>query len=145
MEDFVITEGDQVLFLPAFGAAVVVVRPGVMQASSKMTVNGKKVCVRGDEKQLSVPGCMYTAGPFSIPGVGTLQISALGPDQLSKKTQLAGKPLVLKGNNLVAKLVVQSPAQQPPVPPATSPVPDQTPEYAGVGRFITTNTKLKAA
>ncbi len=142
MEDFVILHGDQVTFMPAFGAAVVVVRPGVMQGSGKMTLTGKKVCLEGDEKQLSVPGCLYTAGPFSIPGVGTIQISALSPNQLSKKTKLGGKALVLKGANLVAKLLVQTPAQQP-APPGP-PVPDPVPQYAGVGSFITTNVKLKA-
>ncbi|MDO7854085.1 hypothetical protein [Hymenobacter convexus] len=142
MEDFVIVHGDQVTFLPAFGPAVVVVRPGVMQGSGKMTLKGKKVCIEGDEKQLSVPGCMYTAGPFSIPGVGTIQISALGPGQLSQKTKLGGKALVLKGTNLVAKLMVQTPAQQP-APPGP-PVPDPAPQYAGSGSFITTNATLKA-
>ena len=145
MEDSVILHGDQVTFLPAFGAAIVVVRPGAMEGSGKMTVNGKKVCVRGDEKQLSIPNCMYTAGSFVTPGMGTLQISALGPDQLSKKTQLDGKPLVLKGSNLVAKFVVKTPAQQPPAPPAIpNPVSDPMPEYPGSGSFITTNTRLKA-
>lgn len=142
MEDFVILHGDQVTFMPAFGAAMVVVRPGVMQGSGKMTLTGKKVCLEGDEKQLSVPGCLYTAGPFSIPGVGTIQISALSPTQLSKKTKLGGKALILKGANLVAKLLVQTPAQQPT--PTGSPVPDLVPQYAGMGSFITTNVKLKA-
>lgn len=140
MSDFVLLEGDKANFNPPFGAAVVVVRPGDLQGSGKATLKGKKVCIDGDEKKVSVPGCTYITPQYSIAGVGTLKIAALGGDQKAKKTNSAGKPVLLKGSTFTAKFEVQSPAKMPP-PVST---PDATPQYSGTGTFITTNTKWKA-
>src|SRR5690349_3664897 len=85
MSDYVILDGDQAVFIPAFGAAVVVVRPGRMIASGMTALMGKKICVKGDEAKLIVPGCTYITPVYSIPGVGTLKINALGGNQTSKK------------------------------------------------------------
>ena len=141
MADFILIDGDQVVFMPAFGPAMVVVQPGNIPGSGPSTFQGKKVCVDGDEKQVSVPGCMYTAGAFSIPGTGTLKIAALAGDQKAQKTQTGGKKVLLKGKQFTAKFEVQTPAQQPS---ASGPVPDPSPEYGnGQGMFMTTNTKYK--
>lgn len=142
MPDYVIMEGDMAIFIPAFGAAIVVVRPGIMQASGKSTATGKKICVEGDEGKLMVPGCMYMSGPYVIPGVGTLKIDSLGPDQTSKKTKSGSKAIIVKGSTFDAKFEVQAPAQQPT--PA-GPVPDATPQYSGKGNFQTTNVKWKVS
>jgi hypothetical protein len=139
MGDFILIDGDKANFIPAFGIATVVVRPGDLQGSGPATIGGKKICVEGDESKVSVPGCMYTAGPFSIPGTGTLKIDSLGGDQTAKKTKTGGKAVLLKGTMFTAKFEVQSPAQQPSAP---SPVPDGTPSYTGQGTFITTNLKV---
>jgi hypothetical protein len=117
MADFILLDGDKVIFLPAFGAATVIVQPGNLAGSGKGTVGGKKLCVEGDEKDVSVPGCSYIAGPYSIPGTGTLKIDALGGNQKAKKTACEGKKVLLKGSMFTAKFEVQSPAQQPPPPP----------------------------
>ena len=142
MADFILTEGDKASFIPAFGMATVVVKPGDMKGSGPATIGGKKMCVEGDESKVSVPGCMYTAGPYSIPGNGTLKIDSLAGDQKAKKTQTGGKPVLLKGGNFKAKFEVQSPAQQPT---PTGPVPDSTPSYSGQGKFMPANTKCKGA
>jgi hypothetical protein len=84
---------------------------------------------------------MYMSGPFSIPGVGTLKIASLAPNQKTMKTKHKGKPIIIKGAMFVAKFEVQSPAQQPT---AAGPVPDPMPMYSGQGSFITTNFKSKA-
>ena len=145
MADSIIIDGDQALFLPAFGAAVVVVQPGQMKASGATTKGGKKICVEGDEKDLSVPGCMYMTPQSSIPGTGTLKIEALAGDQKTTKTKSNGKAIVLKGNQFDAKFEVQSPAQDPsPVASGGSPIPDSTASYSGKGMFMTTNVKFKA-
>lgn len=141
MPDFVLQQGDLANFQPAFGPAVVVVRPGQMPASGPATLNGKKICVDGDEKQLSVPGCMYTAGAFITPGVGTLKIAGLAPNQKAVKVKLKGKAVLLKGAQFIAKFEVQTPAQQPT---PTGPVPDPLKTYPGQGSFATTNLKTKA-
>ena len=141
MSDFILMEGDKANFLPTFGAAIVVVQPGDLEGSGPATINGKKICVDGDEKNVSVLGCTYMTPQYSIPGTGTLKIDALASDQLAKKTNTGGKAVMLKGKQFTAKFEVQSPAQQPQ-PPAP-PVPDGSPEYSGNGMFITTNTKFR--
>jgi len=139
MADFILMEGDTVMFIPAFSPAVVVVQPGKLQGSGPATIGGKKICVDGDESKVAVAGCTYITPQYSIPGTGTLKISALAANQKAKKTQTGGKIVLLKGGNFTAKFEVQSPAQQPT--PA-GPVPDATPQYSGNGMFITTNMKF---
>ena len=142
MPDFILVDGDMANFLPNFGAAVVVVRPGTLQGSGPATFNGKKVCVDGDESKVSVPGCTYMTPQYSIPGTGTLKIAALAGNQKAKKTNTGGKPVLLKGGTFTAKFEVQSPAKQPP-PGTSPPIPDATPQYSGSGMFITTNIKFQ--
>lgn len=140
MSDFILVDGDTVMFLPAFGAAIVAVKPGKLKASGTAKLSGKKICLAGDEKQVEVQGCSYIAGGFVIPGTGTLKIAALAANQTTKKTKNS-KPIMLKGAMFTAKFEVQSPAKQPAVP---SPVPDPAPMYSGQGNFVTTNAKWKA-
>jgi len=142
MGDFILVDNDVVNFLPAFGAAMVVVRPGNLTGSGPATLNGKKLCVDGDEKQVEVPGCMYMAPPHTIPGTGTLKIAALASNQKASKTNTGGKAVLLKGSQFDAKFEVQSPAQQPPPGPG-SPIPDPMSQYMGKGMFITTNVKFQ--
>jgi hypothetical protein len=142
VSDFILIDSDTVNFQPNFGAAIVVVRPGIFQGSGPATVNGKKICVDGDEKDVSVPGCTYTTPQYSIPGTGTLKIAALAENQKAGKTQTGGKMVLLKGGNFTAKFEVQNPAKQPQAP---APIPDATPEYSGNGTFITTNLKFKGS
>ena len=137
MSDFILIDGDQAIFNPSFGLATVVVRPGNLKASGKSTLIGKKVCIDGDENNVSVPSCIYTTPVYSIPGTGTLKISALGGEQKAKKTNSGGKAVLLKGSTFTAKFEVQNPAKQPP--PASTP--DATPQYSGTGTFRTNNTK----
>ncbi|HRD88280.1 MAG TPA: hypothetical protein PK752_08460 [Accumulibacter sp.] len=141
MSDSILIEGDQVIFLPAFSPAIVVVQPGKLEGSGPATIGGKKICVDGDESKVSVAGCTYMTPQYSIPGTGTLKISALAGDQKAKKTQTGGKPVLLKGGNFTAKFEVQSPAQQPPPGPG-APVPDAASDYSGKGMFVTTNSKF---
>ncbi len=142
MPDFILIDSDKVNFLPAFGAAIVVVQPGTLKGSGPATLNGKKLCVDGDEKKVSVPSCTYMTPQYSIPGTGTLKIAALAGNQKATKTKTGGKAVLLKGNNFTAKFEVQSPAKQPPPGPG-SPIPDATPQYSGNGMFITTNLKFQ--
>ena len=142
MSDKILIDGDLANFMPTFGAAIVVVQPGQMKASGKATINGKKICVDGDEAQLQVPGCQYMTPQYSIPGVGTLKIDRLAPDQKAQHSMTGGKPVLLKGGNFTAKFEVQSPAQQP-APPGP-PVPDASPSYTGQGSFVPVNQTVSA-
>lgn len=143
MGDYVLVDGDLALFGPAFGVATVLVLPGRLSGSGPLRVTGKRACVDGDEGSVSVPGCMYTAPPYVIPGSGTLAISALAGDQLAPTSRTGGVKLMVKGSQFTAKFSVQSPAMQPPPGPG-SPIPDASPEYSGSGSFQTTNLTVKA-
>ena len=144
MLDSILIEGDIAQFMPNFGAAIVVVQPGNLKGSGPATIKGKKICVDGDEKQVSVPGCTYMTPQHCIPGVGTLEIAALASDQKATKTKTGGKVMLLKGSKFTAKFSVQTPAQQPPPGPG-GPIPDSTPQYSGNGMFITTNVLIKGS
>lgn len=141
MGDFILIDGDKANFIPAFGAAIVVVKPGTLAGSGPATAKGKKVCVGGDEAKVSVPGCAYMTPQSSLPGTGTLKIAALAGNQRAAKTHSGGKPVLLKGASFTARFEVQSPAKQPPPGPG-APIPDPTPQYSGNGVFVTTNTKF---
>lgn len=140
MADFILTTGDKAQFNPTFGQATVGVRLGDLFGSSQDKINGKPICVDGDEKKVIVVGCPYTTPQYSIPGVGMLSIQSLAGNQKAKKTKSGGKPVLLKGSSFQSKFQVMVPAQQPSVP---NPIPDTTPQYAGTGSFITTNMKVK--
>jgi len=136
MSDFIIVDGDKAEFKPTFGLAQVVVRLGEIKGSGRSSLKDKNVCILGDEKTVLVPGCLYTAGAFIIPGVGTLKIDTLNRDQIANKTNSAGKPMILQGSSFIAKFEVQAPAFM-----LLPLLPDVTPQYFGTGSFITTNTK----
>jgi hypothetical protein len=142
MPDFILIDGDEALFNPNFGAAVVMIKPGTLKASGPATLNGKQFCVDGDESKVAVAGCSYVTPQYSIPGTGTLKIAALDSSQKATKTKTGRKLVLLKGGNFTAKFEVQSPAKQPPPGPG-SPIPDPTPQYSGKGRFLTTNIKFR--
>jgi hypothetical protein len=146
LPDFILINGDTVNFEPAFenGTVTVTVRPGKMIASGPATLNGKKLCVVGDEGNVFVPLCPYITNQHTIPGMGTLLIKELAANQKAKKTKSGSKLVILKGGNFTAEFQVVVPAQQPPPGPG-SPIPDATPKYTGSGSFITTNTKFQGS
>lgn len=139
MSDSILIHGDQAVFQPAFGNASVVVAPGLLAATGGATKGGMKLCVSGDELLVMVPGCSYTAGSYSVPGVGTLMIQSLAPDQLAVKTKSAGRPVLLRGSTFTAAFLVQMPAQD--VSSSVS-IPDSTPQYTGSGSFVTSNLQF---
>jgi hypothetical protein len=137
MDNYIVA-GDQVVFLPNFGQAIITPIPGVMSSSAtKTNVTMKPVCLEGDEKKVVVSGVAYISGSFVTPGTGTLTIQQLGGDQKSMKTKIEGKAPILKGTMFTAKFQVMSPAMQPN-PPAP-PVPDPVVTYMGQGMFVPTD------
>ncbi len=80
MTDYILLDGDIANFNPTFGMAMVVVQPGSLAGSGDGIVAGKAMCVEGDEAKVSVLGCSYVAGAFTVPGTGTVKIDALGSD-----------------------------------------------------------------
>lgn len=141
MADYILITGDQAIFQPTFGPAIVTVLPGILIGSGPATVNYVPMCLQGDEAKVIVPGCPYISGSFSIPGVGMLMIDSLAPDQLTMKTTYQNKPIMLKGSNFIAKFQVLVPAIMMAGP---VPVPDPVPIYMGQGSFMNTNMQHKA-
>jgi len=140
----IIVDGDTVTFLPTYGNAIVSPIPTTISGSaSNVKIEGNAVCLEGDEEDVESSGCMYIAPPYVIPGSGTLKIAGLASDQLTEKTKVEDKKVILKGVMFDAKFEVQSPAQQPTA--SGAPVPDSTTEYSGgQGMFVPQNTKVTA-
>lgn len=139
--DFVIITGDQAVFDPSFPPATVIAPPGVITGTAKGKGGGLIACAEGDEASVVVPGAVYFTPSFPIPGVGTLTIESLGPDQKARKGKSGGRLLILRGTKFRARLQVSAPAQ---VPTASGTAPDPTPVYSGTGSFVTTNTRFRA-
>lgn len=138
----IIVDGDMVTFLPSYGAAVVVPIPTTISGSAEKTeVNGSAVCLEGDEEDVESPGCMYISGAYVIPGTGTLKIDSLASDQLTEKTEVEGKKVIIKGIMFNAKFCVDSPAMDP-----AAGTPDPCSEYSGgQGMFVNANMKVEAS
>lgn len=129
-----ITDGTMVQFMPTFGIAIVLTPiPTTISGSAVNTaISGKPVCLEGDERSVASSGCAYIAPPYTTPGVGTLKIMKLGPDQLSSSSGCEGKKTIVKGTMFQAVLEVQTPATIPGVG-----VPDPLPKHVGgTGQFI---------
>ena len=137
MADFIIIDGDQVNFLPTFGAAIAVPLPGTISGSGEATLNGKKVCIEGDESSVEVQNVPYVAPPY-VGGMGSLKIVSLAGDQVAKQTNSGKKKIILKGSQFDAKLEVTAKGTDP-----STGSPDPMSEYSGgKGMFITSNTKF---
>lgn len=145
MSDIVLIDGDQAIFQGMFAPAMVLGAPppGVLRASGGATVQGKKVCIDGDEASVAVQGVSYWRQlPNEVPGVAVLKIAALAPNHRALKTRSSSKAVLLKGGNFIAKLEVVSPSQI--VPPGASPIPDPMTQYFGQGQFTNAQQKLLA-
>lgn len=144
MLDTVLINGDYAIFDPLFKGGLITgpIMPGKIRGSGKATVKKKKICVKGDEDSVVVRNCPYIAGSYVIPGIGTFTIKKLNANQISKKTKLAKKGVLLKGSWFQAEFTVNTPAQQPN-PPAPNLLDQVGKKYIGSGRFQSFNTNYK--
>lgn len=142
MSDFILIDGDSVLFQCNCGLAIVSIKPGKIKGTGDGTLNGKKLCIDGDEKSVEVKDCMYITPMYPIPGKGTLKIDALAGDQKAQKTQTSGKPVLLKGKFFTSKFEVATAAKEAPQPPKPQ-LSDTMTSYSGQGQFLTNNKKFK--
>lgn len=141
MADFVIKTGDMLkitVFPPAIVPTLMAPIP-LIGTSANAMVNSMPVCLDGDElpPMLYAPQ-MYTAPPFTIPGMLMVKINLLplNKTMLSKN----GKPMLLKGTPFPIELSVVAPALMPP-PVGT---PDAAVKKSALGEFITTNVTVQA-
>ena len=140
MADFILITGDTAKFNRTFGQAIFSTEySGDLIGTGKDKINGKLVCVDGDERRVTVRDCAYKTPTHSKEGKGMLFIESLAGNQKAKKTKSGGKPVLLKGGEFKAKFTVLVPAQQPSTPP----IPDTTLQYSGTGTFMSMNQKVK--
>lgn len=110
--------------------------PGIIKhmikASGKSRVHNLPVCVKGDETEVKKPH-NYNNPSFPIPGTGTFEILALGPDQTTKKTFDNNKPIITKGSTFEAIYKINGKAI---LPTPKGPEDDKSPMYTGKGKFV---------
>lgn len=114
----VMVNGDVVQFIPQFGARTIAVFTTIIPGSGHATIGGRKVCIKGDEKniELTTP---YISGAYTVAGMAKITIEKLDSDQLASDCS-SQKALITQGKKTFkAKLEVLKPAQLPP--PANTP------------------------
>ncbi|WP_426577557.1 hypothetical protein ACP179_05380 [Xenorhabdus stockiae] len=133
MSESIVTDGDILQFEPQFGyRQVKVTIPGKIRGTGHARVNGKKVCILGDEKRVTV-SATYTTITHMTPGIGTLTISMLDISQLALQCT-SGAALIIKGKKFMAIFTPKFPAINNTVIP---PQPDIMTPSLGTGSFIT--------
>ncbi len=140
MSDIVIIDQDSLLFMPMFGNRVVIATgPAQIRGSGLSNINGRKVCIAGDEKQVRI-NAVYTTPTHTIPGTGIITIASLAANQ---RAQHAGShaALILKGQQFTAQFEPSKPAQMPP--PANTP--DVAAPSSGQGMFIASQFVVQAS
>ncbi|MBC8944768.1 hypothetical protein [Xenorhabdus indica] len=102
MSEAIVTDGDILQFEPNFGNRQVdIPGPIKIKGTGHAKINGRKVCVLGDESSVRVTA-KYTTPIYTIPGTGTITISALDASQQAPNCTSNG-PLILKGKKFTAK------------------------------------------
>ncbi|BEM38653.1 hypothetical protein SME10J_46940 [Serratia marcescens] len=137
MSKYIVLDDDALLFDPMFAhRQVSVTGPAKIKGSGKAIINGKKVCVFGDEKKVSLDAT-YTAPGFPTPGQGKVTISLLNADQQAMWC-LSDVAVILVGQKFLAMFTPTNPAKSPnQVPEPPSPTP-------GSGKFINSQTFVTA-
>ncbi|SFU61200.1 hypothetical protein [Xenorhabdus koppenhoeferi] len=133
MSESIVTDGDMLQFDFNFGnRQVTPSSPAKISGTGHAQVNGKKVCILGDEQQVRVSATYITA-THTTSGTGTITISALDSNQQALQCT-SGKALIIKGQKFTAMFTPQLPAMNNTVNP---PQPDVITPSSGKGSFIT--------
>ncbi|MDE9429174.1 hypothetical protein KKI95_04775 [Xenorhabdus bovienii] len=133
MSEAIVVDGNMLQFDSYFGnRKVMVSSPGKISGTGHAQVNGKKVCILGDEKQVRV-SAIYTTETHTTPGTGTITISALDTSQQALQCT-SGAALIIKGQKFTALFTPELPAMNNTVNP---PQQDVTTPSSGKGSFIT--------
>ncbi|MDE9441390.1 hypothetical protein [Xenorhabdus bovienii] len=133
MNEAIVVDGDTLLFDLRFeNRQVTPSSPGKISGTGHAQVNGKKVCILGDEKQVKV-SAIYTTETHTTPGTGTITISALDTSQQALQCT-SGAALIIKGQEFTALFTPESPAINNTVTP---PQPDVLTPSSGKGNFMT--------
>lgn len=135
----VIVDGDVLVITPAFGDRTVTITvPPKIPASGKTKINGKHVCIVGDELKIHL-AATYVTPVYTVPGSGMVTI-ALDASQQAKVASDGEIPLIVKGQSFTATFTFTAPAQMPP--PASTP--DSAPPSKSTGIFEPSQTFVMA-
>lgn len=135
MIDPIVLDGDTLVFPPQFGhRTVTIVDARVIRGTGSATVDGKKVCILGDEKHVRL-AATYVTPAHPVAGGGDVTIAALAADQRAEHC-LNGEPLIIKGSVFTAEFTPKTPAHNPG-PPV---VQDATTPSQGLGSFVVSQT-----
>lgn len=112
MGSLVIVDND-VLNIPlSFGTRVVTLTaPAIIKAGGHSIINGKKVCIQGDETLIQLPAVYIVEDKVGGAGIVTIK---LGDDQVAKTCKDSEKALILAGTTFTATFTPKKPAQSPP-------------------------------
>ncbi len=141
MSNRVVIDGDALTFNPQLGAVTITPPPQPqIRGSGEASIEGKKVCIVGDEEQVSFT-VDYIKPPFvASPGKGTLTIKALASDQQAAfATAPAPAPIIVVGSQFTTQFQPTTPAQDPQGKPDTD-----LKAVTGVGTFINSQTFVTA-
>jgi hypothetical protein len=139
MSNIVVIDGDVLTFNPQFGAITITppLQPRI-SGSGEASIEGKKICIVGDEKQVSFT-VDYIKPPFvASPGKGTLTIKALASDQQAAFAA-AQAPMILVGSHFTTQFQPTIPAQDPQGKPDTN-----LNAVTGVGTFNNSHSFVTA-
>ncbi|ERK05348.1 hypothetical protein L581_2442 [Serratia fonticola AU-AP2C] len=139
MSNLVVIDGDALTFDPQLGAITITPPPQPqIRGSGEASIEGKKVCIVGDEEQVSFT-VDYIKPPFvASPGKGTLTIKALASDQQAAFAT-APAPIIVVGSQFTTQFQPTTPAQDPQGKPDPNMGPAQ-----GTGTFINSQTFVTA-
>ncbi|CAI1195136.1 MULTISPECIES: hypothetical protein [Serratia] len=139
MSNLVVIDGDALTFNPQFGALTITPPPQPrISGSGEASIGGKKICIVGDEKQVSFT-VDYIKPPFvASPGKGTLTIKALASEQRAEFAT-APAPMIVVGSQFTTQFQPTTPAQDPQGKPDTD-----LSAVTGVGTFINSQSFVTA-
>jgi hypothetical protein len=139
MSNLVVIDGDVLTFNLQLGAITITSPPQPrISGSGEASIEGKKICIVGDEEQVSFT-VDYIKPPFvATPGNGTLTIKALASDQQAAFA-MAPAPMILVGRQFTTQFQPMKPAQDPQGKPDTD-----LKAVTGVGAFINSQTFVTA-
>lgn len=137
MSNYIIIDGDQLKFEPQFGSNTVTpTATPVIHGSGEATIEDKKICIQGDEKNVSIKAS-YISSDYPNPGTGTITITSLADDQQAQFAT-AETPLILVGSQFTASFTPETPATSD-----KGPDPVKTPS-TGSGSFINSQSFVTA-
>lgn len=139
----IIIDGDRLQFDNMFGDRMVFIEGApVISGSGHATIEGSKICIKGDEKNVQFQA-NYISGPYTTPGRGIVTILELNQAQLNSGCK-SMSDVIIDGNTMFTARFTPS---QVAFNPATFPNPTPEPSFPtpsdGKGWFIASQKFVK--